>query len=64
MQFRRLADKSQPLSPRTRQFTSTMGLPCVHRIEVSIIIQLAKFFWIILASPKETSLQRAEVDPK
>ena len=32
------SDKSQPLSPYTHQFTSTMGLPCAHRIEVSNFI--------------------------
>lgn len=53
MQFRRLADKSQLLPPRTRQFTSTMGLPCVHRIEVSIIIQLANFFGLFLQALKK-----------
>ena len=36
-QYRRLADKSQPLPPCTQQFSTTMGLPCVHRIEVSLI---------------------------
>lgn len=37
-QYRRLVDKSQPLPLCTQKFTSTMGLPCVHRIEISIII--------------------------
>ena len=36
-QYRRLADKSQPLPPCTHSFTNTMGLPCAHKIEVSII---------------------------
>lgn len=37
-QYRRLANKSQPLPLCTQKFTSTMGLPYVHKIEVNIII--------------------------
>lgn len=36
-QYRYFADKSQSLPPFTQQFNTTMGLPCVHRIEVSLI---------------------------
>lgn len=43
-QFRRRTDKSQPLPPCTRQFTSTMSLQCVHRIEVRLLFNLLNFF--------------------
>lgn len=36
-QYRRLADKSQPLLPCTQQFSTTMGLLCIHRIKISLI---------------------------
>lgn len=36
-QYRRLADKSQPLPPCTHSFTNTTGLPCAHKIEVTTI---------------------------
>lgn len=36
-QYRRLADKSNPLPLCTHSFTNTMGLPWAHKIEVSII---------------------------
>lgn len=37
-QYCRLADKSQPLPLCTQQFITTMGLPYIHRIEVSLIL--------------------------
>lgn len=40
-QYLRLSDKSQPLPLCTGKFTKTMGLPCVHRIEVCSKIKRA-----------------------
>ncbi len=36
-QYRCVANKSKPLPACTHSFTNTMGLPCAHKIEVSII---------------------------
>lgn len=36
-QYRCLTDKSQPIPPYTQHFNTTIGLSCIHRIEVSLI---------------------------
>lgn len=38
-QYRCLANKLQPLSPCTHSFTNIIGLPYIHKIEVSIIFK-------------------------